>query len=256
MTVLISKRLQRIAAQIPYECSVADIGSDHALLPTYLIQKGIASNAVAGEVNKGPFEAAARQVKQSKLETRIDVRHGDGLDVIQKDEVDVICIAGMGGSLIVSILSAGMDKLHGVKKLVLQPNVAEERVREWLDDHGWFLSGEEVIEEDGKFYVILVAIPNPLVEEHMQKELYPATLHLPCGVLVQRQYIMLMGPYCLQYPTSDFFRKWEWEMAKLHRVVSQLSQSEREDAGKKKESIVQKIKDLEEVCLCLQKAQP
>ena len=90
----LSNRLQQIHDQIPEGSRMADIGSDHALLPVAAIRSGKAVSAVAGEVNSGPYEAASKQVSDAGLEAQITVRRGDGLDVITAGEVDVITIAG------------------------------------------------------------------------------------------------------------------------------------------------------------------
>ena len=78
---------------------LADIGSDHAYLPVALMLKGKIEFAVAGEVVKGPFESAKRQVMKNGLSERIEVRLANGLDAIERqDQINAITIAGMGGS--------------------------------------------------------------------------------------------------------------------------------------------------------------
>ena len=91
-------------------------------------------------------------VEKLQLSPLISVRKGDGLEVIEKGEADVITIAGMGGSLIAHILKAGKDKLSGKERLVLQPNIHAHHIREWLYQEGYALINEEILEEDGKYY--------------------------------------------------------------------------------------------------------
>lgn len=106
---------------------------------------------------EGPFLSAKKQVEDAQLTDQVEVRFGNGLEVITPGEVDCITIAGMGGTLIASILEAGKDKLDNGPRLILQPNVSAKSIRTWLMDNGWSLVGEEILEEDDKLYEILVA---------------------------------------------------------------------------------------------------
>src|SRR5699024_3765634 len=118
----ISDRLSAVARLIPPGRIVADIGSDHAQLLVHLAEHQVLDRGIAGEVNRGPYENAADRVRESGWSDRIDVRLGDGLKVLRPGEADVVVLAGMGGSLIASILSRGKEKLDATTQLVLQPN--------------------------------------------------------------------------------------------------------------------------------------
>lgn len=173
--VKLSKRLEEVVREIPVGSTVADIGSDHAYLPCYTIINNIATKAVAGEVVDGPFRSAQATVAESGLQDKVDVRKGNGLAVIVPGEVDVITIAGMGGALIRDILESGKEKLEGVTRLILQPNIAAHHIREWFIENGWELIREKIVIEDGKIYEILVgergdtAVP---YSENKQAELF------------------------------------------------------------------------------------
>ncbi|CEH29659.1 SAM-dependent methyltransferase [Aneurinibacillus migulanus] len=235
----ISHRLRTIGDMVEQGHRVADIGSDHAYLPTYLIQKGIASACIAGEVNRGPWQSAARQVRSVGLSERIDVRLGDGLDVIHPGEVDTVCIAGMGGSLIVSILDKGIEKLAGVTQLLLAPNVASPLVRRWLLEHGWQLSRERILEEDGVIYEILEAIPgNPTLPYENQER--------------EREDLLEVGPYLWQENSPVLRKKWEQELDKLRSVQIQLQRAKKPEAEGKKQEVSKKLAWMEEMIACMQ----
>ena len=175
--LLLSKRLACVAAQVKPGDRVADIGSDHAYLPVYLIKTKQINFAVAGEVIKGPFETAQRQVQKSQLQEQIMVRLADGLAAIKEsDAIDTIVIAGMGGQLIASILENGWQnkQLKKTQRLVLQPNLDENEVRLWLSGHGFGITHEEIIEEKNKIYEVIVA--SPMQEAaYSEKELFFGT---------------------------------------------------------------------------------
>lgn len=199
----LSNRLQQIHDQIPDGSRMADIGSDHALLPVAAIRSGKAASAVAGEVNPGPYDAACKQVSDAGLKEKITVRRGDGLDVISAGEVDVITIAGMGGALIASILDRGISKLEGVQLLILQPNVGEDILRRWLLEHHWVVVAEQLLEEDGKIYEIITAMPQS-VSPIANVEVYRAR-PLQGGTELTEDLLLRMGPYLVDRPTDVFF---------------------------------------------------
>lgn len=250
----LSQRLQYILEQIPPGSVLADIGSDHALLPVAAVESGRASKAVAGEVNEGPLRAARKQVADAGLADRIDVRHGNGLQVLEAGEADVITIAGMGGALIATILDEGTDKLRNVRQLVLQPNVGEDMLRKWLLHSGWVVTCEHILEEDGKIYEILTALPesqSPLSQE----DLY-AQVQLAGGCTLTSALLLRMGPHLVKAPNKVFFKKWQGEIAKLQSVLKQVERSELESAREKREELQRQIEQLEEVLVCLQKDRP
>ncbi|CAI6070837.1 tRNA (adenine(22)-N(1))-methyltransferase [Paenibacillus sp. JJ-100] len=247
----LSNRLQRIHDQIPAGSRMADIGSDHALLPVAAVRSGKAVSAIAGEVNPGPYDAACKQVSDAGLKANITVRRGDGLDVISPGEVDVITIAGMGGALIASILDRGISKLEGVQLLILQPNVGEDILRRWLLDHHWVVVAEQLLEEDGKIYEIITVMPqasSPIANE----EVYRAR-PLQGGVTLTEDLLLRMGPYLTDRPTEVFFTKWESEIDKLQGVVQSISKSDQDSSREKAAEMERLIMSLKEVLACLPK---
>ena len=162
----LSGRLMALAAFVPQGARMADIGTDHAYLPIELIQKGVAISAVAGEVHMGPYQAAKDNIESLGLQHKIFVRFGDGLGVLSPQEVDTVVIAGMGGSSIIEILSSNLEVTSSLKRLVLQPMIGTGTVRHWLNENKWRIIDENLVQDDGKLYEILVAEPGePFIVE-------------------------------------------------------------------------------------------
>lgn len=226
----LSYRLSRVASHVPKGAVVADIGSDHAYLPCFLVAEGLAEGAIAGEVVKGPFESAKKQVRQEGLEDRITVRLASGLAAIElEDGVTAITIAGMGGPLIASILEQDKALLDGVQRLILQPNVHAKAIREWAAANGWRISDEEILEENSKIYEIIVLEPSEDPVAFGEKEL-------------------LFGPVLMAQRSPVFHTKWQREMAQWQKIVASMeANAEAADIVEKKQELTQKIKLVEEV---------
>ncbi|KUP06009.1 SAM-dependent methyltransferase [Bacillus coahuilensis m2-6] len=227
----LSLRLEKVTNYIRKGSKLADIGSDHAYLPCYCIQHEICSFAVAGEVVKGPFESALKQVKSVGLEDKIDVRFGSGLEVIEPGEVDCITIAGMGGTLIATILEEGKGKLVGKERLILQPNISAISIRKWLYSNGWEIIYEEIVEEDGKIYEIVVAEKGnqDAPYEELEKE-------------------WLFGPFLLKEKSSIFKSKWMHESNQWRKILQALENAdETEEVKRKRLELMQKIQWTEEL---------
>ena len=204
----LSMRLAKVGEFVPKGARLADIGSDHAYLPVSLMLKGQISYAVAGEVVKGPFESAQKQVRKNGLSEQIIVRLADGLSAIElSDEINAITIAGMGGTLIRSILQAGQDnqRLTGQERLILQPNVGEKTLREWLMTNGYSIMTEEILEENKKIYEIIVAEKQPAT--YTEQELF-------------------FGPFLLKEKSQIFIEKWQDELQSRRYVLGQLEKAE------------------------------
>lgn len=249
----ISTRLRLIAERLPQGCRFADIGSDHGLLPIYAMKQNIAASAIAGEVNDGPLDAARRGVAASGLQDQIAVRKGDGLAVIEAGEVNTITISGMGGALIASILSAGLDKLAGVNRLILQPNMAEEAVRRFLLSHNYLIVDEIVIEEDGKIYEIITADRHDDARK-MNEALYENRVigtH-EAKMEVTASWLLELGPKLILDPNEVFFKKWDSEHKKLLHIYESIMKSSQPDNDRALQ-YKQKANELEEILRCLQK---
>lgn len=155
----LSNRLLNIADMVTPDNRLVDVGTDHGYVPIYLLQKGVINEALAMDINKGPLEHANKHILEAGLENNVKTRLSDGLKEYNKGEGDTILIAGMGGALVVKILSQSIDKLEGIKELVLSPQSEIFLVREFLQKANFKIVDEKMVYDDEKYYTIIKAVP-------------------------------------------------------------------------------------------------
>jgi len=151
----LTPRLQIIADTITGCDMLADIGTDHANLPIYLMKKGSVKSAIASDVKKGPIEIAEARIRINRLEDKIQTRLGSGLTILKQNEANIIVIAGMGGMLIADIIEASIEVAKSADTLILQPMLDSERLRAYLLQNNFEITDEELAKEDRKLYEVL-----------------------------------------------------------------------------------------------------
>ena len=152
---MLTARLAAIKNRVNAEV-VADIGTDHAYIPINLIKESRAQKVIATDINPLPARIATDNIKKESLSKKIEIRLGNGLSVLAKEEADVIIIAGMGGILISEIIDADIDIALG-SKLILQPMNAQYELRKYLMSHGFKITDEDLAVEGFKVYNIILA---------------------------------------------------------------------------------------------------
>ena len=150
----LTSRLQLLADWVPQGAAFADIGTDHAYLPVWLVLNGRVSHAIASDLRRGPLERAKETGRTYGAES-IDYRLGSGLDTVQAHEADTICIAGMGGENIASILEAAPWTADGKHTLLLAPHTKAELLRRWLMEHGYIIVREALVRDRGTLYPVM-----------------------------------------------------------------------------------------------------
>ena len=171
----------------------------------FLIHTKKVEKAIAGEVAKGPFESAVKNVRREGFSELITVRMADGLFAIEeKDAVDTVTIAGMGGPLISTILESGKDRLSQVKRIITQPNIYARAIREWAVSNGWKIINEHILKEDSKIYEIIVLEKGQVTYEELE---------------------LMAGPFLLASKTDVFIEKWEGELSEWNRVLDSLEKT-------------------------------
>ena len=165
----LTARLQSVADQVPQGAAFADIGTDHAYLPVWLLLNGRIRHAIAADLREGPLNSARETAEQYGVSHQVSFRLCNGLADISADEVDTIAIAGMGGETIASILEAAPWTREG-KLLLLQPMTSFPDLRLWLQKNGYNIEKETITKEGRRLYTCLT------VRAGQMEELTPAEL--------------------------------------------------------------------------------
>lgn len=154
----LSKRLMMTAGCVTKGYTAADIGCDHAYLSIYLVVHKIAERVIAMDVNIGPLKIAQENVIRYNAGDKIELRLSDGLDKLMPSEADAIVLAGMGGELMVSILTKGMSCVNKAKELILSPQSEPHKIRRFINAAGYNISYEDMCIDMGKYYTVIKAV--------------------------------------------------------------------------------------------------
>lgn len=195
--IKLSKRLASIALNIDKEDKVVDIGCDHGYLSIYL--KAVNGNkiVIATDINENALNMAKKNINKNRI--LIETRLGNGLDVINYNEVDTIIISGMGGNTILNILKK--NKLKYIKKIVIQSNTDIPLIRKYINKLGYIIKNEQLIIDKNIYYIIITFSKGK--HKYTKKELY-------------------FGPILLKENNELFKKKKTIELNKLEKILEKI----------------------------------
>ncbi len=149
-------RLAKIAAIIPTGKVIADIGTDHALLPLYLVEQKIAPRVIAVEAKPKPYLLAAKSISQSPHGHQVELRRGNGFYALRvEDRVEAVVLAGLGDITIRSILQQEAKGRESIRDFILQPMTHAEALRCWLAENCYRLTAESLVLDKERIYEIM-----------------------------------------------------------------------------------------------------
>lgn len=226
----LSNRLSTIAKCVPKDSRVIDVGTDHAYIPIYLMKNKIAKSCMATDIRKGPLEKAKLNIKAHGVDA-IELMLTDGLNGIRKEDGDVIIMAGMGGYLIIEILSNNLQLAQEAHKLILQPQQDIDRVRKFLHKNGFKIEDEEFVEDAGKYYTTIVAISG--IEKY------------------EKPYEYEYGKILINKKSSVFKEYMLQKQEKLKKIYNSISQIDSEYTNKRRKELDEELLMQEEVMKCI-----
>ena len=226
--IQLSNRLLAAAGMVTKGNIVADIGCDHAYTSIYLCQAGIAPKVIAMDVNKGPLVGAKAHVEEAGLTEKIDIRLSDGLQRLVPDEADSVLLCGMGGLLMIKILSDYPEAVASLKELILQPQSEIGEVRRYLHKQGYEITKEHMLKEDGKFYVMMRAVKSDV----------PQAYETECDYVYGKLLLEEKSPVLEEYLAR--------EQRLRADVLSALDGQESENAKARRESLNREFSLIEE----------
>ena len=154
--ISIRPRLLWFAERVRNGVMFADIGTDHAKLPVYLIKKGKINKAIASDIGEGPIARARTYIALNGLSQKIDTYIGDGIAHLDIDAPCDIAICGMGGETIINIIEGASLVKNSNIRLMLQPMTDFTMLRKYLADNGFFAVEEDIVESDGRMYQCMI----------------------------------------------------------------------------------------------------
>ena len=172
---ILDSRLSLAASFVREGAVVADIGTDHAYLPIYLLLTGKAKAAIAADINEGPLERARINCSRYNIKEGMTFCLADGLSTLPLSELSVsdIVICGMGGELIASILAASDYVKNPNVRLILQPMSHPEKLRSYLAKEGFKTVGGTMAKAQDKLYQCIVC-----EYDGVERSLSPTALEL------------------------------------------------------------------------------
>ena len=154
---VLDKRLRTAADLVRQGAYFADIGTDHAYLPVFLLEEGRVSEAYASDVARGPVASARSHIAASSVADRVTLRLADGLDGLFTafPKVTDIAICGMGGELISHLIEKAPLVRDPAIQLILQPMTRAEVLRRYLAENGFAVKEERLSREGGRIYTCM-----------------------------------------------------------------------------------------------------
>lgn len=196
-----------------------DVGTDHAKLPMRAVKRTSIQKAYASDNKPGPLKVAKTRILDADLEGAVSVLEGDGLAVLT-DDVDVVTIAGLGGSLIQSMLVKG--PLKNVETIIVQPTNKVASIRAFTELMPWMIVDEMITVDKDIPYISLM-------------------LKKGCDRLSEKE--RLFGRILIEKKDPHYKTLLEKDVAFLNTLLHQIPGEKKPEAMKRKATYLKEILD-------------
>ncbi|MCM1385701.1 MAG: class I SAM-dependent methyltransferase [Bacillus sp. (in: Bacteria)] len=244
--IVLSDRLKAVASMVSAGGRVCDVGCDHGFVPIYLVQQGICHGAIAMDAKTGPLQQAREHIAAYGLEAYIETRLSDGLRAYRINEADSMICAGMGGKLMRRILEEDMAKTDSFRELILQPQSEIPQFRAFLREQGYLFADENMLEEDGKFYVMMRVVKKSGKPAAQNKTI---TQWESFGATWRQEMEDKYGALLLQRRHPVLYRYLEREKRICEEILEQIKGQKL--SGEKQQKRYEEVKAQREDCLCI-----
>lgn len=211
-------RIETIADMVKEGMVVADIGTDHALLPILLVQNNKSHKVYACDIAEGPLASAKANIEKYHYSSLIQTILSNGFEHVP-DDSEVAVIAGMGYLTACGILDEAMHRLPSFKQIILEINRDPDEMRKWISSHHFTIVEERYVHERNHDYVIM-SFTCEYHPSYTEKEI-------------------LLGPVLMQKKEDDYIAYCQKQYEKYKTILEKSS-------GRSDASIQKKFLILEE----------
>ncbi len=205
----LSLRLSAILNRLKPCELLADIGTDHALIPAAAVDRGLARRALGVDLRSAPLQAAEQRLRARGQLDRVELIQANGLSFLGGRGIDALVLAGMSARQMMRICLAQPEVVRSVKQLIMQPNTEVQLLRKWAHEFGLHLSEETITVESERYFSTLSFAPSSgpdPVYERSRLEVHEA---------------YRLGPLLVESRSPEAREYFETQHQRLSRLVDQ-----------------------------------
>ena len=223
------RRLEEIINLVEDNSIVADIGTDHGIVPYELVKSNKAKKVIASDISEKSLDKLREKLDYLDEPEKIILNVSDGLDNLNEYQVDTIIISGMGGNLIVDILNKNIDVAKSTNCLILGANNSLSVLRKFLHDNSFEIIEEVDLFENDKYYQIL--------KIKVGKQLF------------LNEYEYEFGKFLIDNKSKNLKQYIKQQIDNKKTILSYISEKESDNVKNAVDNINEEIQELEKVLI-------